>query len=57
MSQKDIDKQVQRDIHTAGGSHKEGQPFRRFYRICGKASYNTRTCQKTIDISSSSDSD
>jgi hypothetical protein len=57
ISQKDIDKQVQRDIYTAGGSRKEKQPSRRYYRICRKTSHNTRICQETVDISSSSDSD
>ena len=42
--QKDVDKQVRRDVRAAGGSRKEGQPSKRHYRICEKASYNTRTC-------------
>jgi hypothetical protein len=56
IAQKDMDKQVQRDIHTAGSSRGEGQPSGRRYRTCGKTSYNTRTCQEDIDISSASDS-
>ena len=55
--QKDVDKQVRRDVRTAGGSRKEGQPSRRHYGIYRKASHNTRTCQEAIDISSLSDSD
>jgi hypothetical protein len=57
IAQKDIDKQVQRDVYTAGGSYKEGQLSRRHYRIYRKASHNTQTCQKAIDISSLLDSD
>ena len=55
--QKDVDEQVRRDVRAAGGSRKEGQPSRRHYGICGKASHNARTCQEAIDISSLSDSD
>ena len=55
--QKDVDEQVRRDVRTAGGSRKEGQPSRRHYGIYRKAGYNTRTCQEAIDISSLSDSD
>jgi hypothetical protein len=47
---------MQRDIYIAGGNRGEGQPFRRRYKTCGKTSYNTRTCQEDIDISSASDS-
>jgi hypothetical protein len=54
--QKDIDKQVQRNIHAAGGSRGKGQPFGRRYRTYGKTSHNTRTYQEDIDISSASDS-
>jgi hypothetical protein len=56
IAQKDMDKQMQCDIRAAGGSREEGQPFGRRYRTCGKAGYNTRTCQEDIDISSVSDS-
>jgi hypothetical protein len=56
IAQKDMDKQVQHNIYAAGGSQREGQPSRRRYRTCGKASYNTRACQEDIDISSASDS-
>jgi hypothetical protein len=57
ISQKDIDKQVRHDIYTAGGSRKEKQPFGQYYKIYRKTGHNTRTCQKAVDISSSSDSD
>jgi hypothetical protein len=57
ISQKDIDKQVQRDVRITGCSRKKKQPSGRYYKIYRKASHNTRTCQETIDISSSSDSD
>jgi hypothetical protein len=57
LAQEDVDEQVRRDIRTAGGSRKEGQLSGRHCRICGKAGHNARTCQKAIDISSSSDSE
>ncbi len=57
IAQKDVDKQVRRDVRAAGSSRRERQPSRRHCRSCRKASYNTRTCQEAIDISSSSDSD
>jgi hypothetical protein len=55
-AQKDVDKQVRRDIREAGVSRGEGQLSRRRCGTCGKASYNTRTCQEDIDISSLLDS-
>jgi hypothetical protein len=57
LTQKDVDKQVRRDVRKARGSWKEGQPSRRRYRICEKPSYNARTYQKAVDISSLLDSD
>ena len=41
IAQKDVDKQVRRDIHAAGGSRGEGQPSGRRYRTCGKAGPRT----------------
>jgi hypothetical protein len=57
IAQKDVDKQVRRDVRTARGSRGEGQPSRRRCRTCGKAGHNTRTCQEAVNISSLSDSD
>jgi hypothetical protein len=57
LTQKDIDKQVRRDIHTERDSRKEGQLTRRRYSTYGKTSYNTRTCQVDINMSSLSDSE
>jgi hypothetical protein len=44
LAQKDVDKQVRRDLCTERGNQKEGQLSRRRYSTCGKASYNVRTC-------------
>ena len=52
IAQKDVDKQVQRDVRAARGNRGEGQPSGRRYRTCGKASYNARTCQEDVDTSS-----
>jgi hypothetical protein len=52
-----VDKQVRRDIHIERDSRKEGQLTRRRYNTCGKTSYNTRTCQIDIDMSSLLDSE
>ena len=57
MAQKDIDKQVRRDVREAGGSRKEGQPSGRRCGTYGKAGHNARTCQEVIDVSSSLDSE
>jgi hypothetical protein len=57
LTQKDVDEQVRRDVREARGSRKEGQPSGRRCRICEKPGHNARTCQKAVDISSSSDSD
>jgi hypothetical protein len=57
LTQKDIDKQVRRDIYIERGSRKEEQLTRRRCNTCRKTSYNTRTCQIDIDISSLLDSE
>ena len=57
LTQKDIDKQVRRDIYIEKDSRKEEQLTGRYYNTCGKTSHNTRTCQIDIDISSLSDSE
>jgi hypothetical protein len=56
LIQKDMDKQVRRDIYIEKNSRKEGQLTRRRYSTCGKTGYNTRTCQIDINMSSLSDS-
>jgi hypothetical protein len=57
LAQKDIDKQVRRDVYKAEGNRREGQPSRRHCRTCGKAGHNARTCQEVIDMSSLLDSE
>jgi hypothetical protein len=57
LTQKDVDKQVQCDVRKARGSRKKGQPSGQHCRICEKPGHNVRTCQKAVDISSSSDFD
>ena len=44
ITQKDVDKQVRRDIRAAGDNQGEGQSFRRRCGTCGKAGHNVRTC-------------
>lgn len=56
IAQKDVDKQVRRDVRATKGSRGEGQPSRRHCGTCGKAGHNTRTCQEDVNISSTLDS-
>jgi hypothetical protein len=57
IAQDEINKQIRRDRRSRGVNRKEGNSIIRCYSICGKTSYNTRTCQEVVDISSSSDSE
>ena len=57
IAQKDVDEQVRRDVRAAGGSRREGQPSGRRCSTCGKTGHNARTCQDSIEIPSSSDSE
>jgi hypothetical protein len=52
-----VDKQVRRDIYIERDSRKEGQLTRRRYNTYRKTSYNTRTYQIDIDMSSLSNSE
>jgi hypothetical protein len=40
LAQKDVDKQVQRDLRAEGGNQKEGQSSGRRCGTCGKAGHN-----------------
>jgi hypothetical protein len=51
-----MNKQVRHNIYTERGSRKEGQLTRKHYSAYRKTSYNTRTYQVDIDISSLLDS-
>jgi hypothetical protein len=57
LTQKDVDKQVRRDIYIERDSRKEEQLTGRRCSTCGKTSHNARTCQIDIDMSSLSDSE
>jgi hypothetical protein len=57
LAQKDIDKQVRRNLRVEGGNQKEGQSSGRRCGTCGKAGHNSRTCQEDIKVSSSLDSE
>jgi hypothetical protein len=56
-SQDEVDEQIRRDKRSGGGRQNEGQLSARRYGNYGKTSYNTRTCQEDVDISSLSDSE
>src|SRR6187402_340165 len=57
LSQKDAKEQAQRDLRTEGGRKKEGQPLIRRCGTCGETGHNARTCQDTIVVLGSSDSE
>jgi hypothetical protein len=57
IAQKDIDKQVRRDVYTERGNREERQLSNRRYETYRKAGHNTRTCQEDIDMSSLSNSE
>ncbi|TVY13429.1 hypothetical protein LARI1_G009571 [Lachnellula arida] len=57
LSQKDAEEQAQRDLRMEGGRKKEGQPLIRRCGTCGETGHNARTCQDTIVVLGSSDSE
>jgi hypothetical protein len=57
IAQKDIDEQVRHDVRIERSNRGEDKPSKRRYETCEKASYNTRTYQEDIDISSLSNSE
>src|SRR6187402_51779 len=57
LLQKDVEEQAQRDLRTKEGRKKEGQPLIRRCGTCGETSHNARTCQDTIVVLGSSDSE
>jgi hypothetical protein len=57
IAQNKINKQIQYDKYSRKINRKKGNSTTRYYSICGKTSYNTRTCQEVIDISSLLDSE
>jgi hypothetical protein len=57
LSQKDAEEQAQRDLRIERGRKKEGQPLIRRCGTCGETGHNARTCQDTIVVLGSSDSE
>jgi len=57
LAQRDAEEEVRHDKRLEGGSQKEGQLSRRRCGTCRKTSHNARTCQKDVDMSSSSNSE
>jgi hypothetical protein len=50
LSQKDTEKQAQRNLRTEGGRKKKGQPLIRRYSTCGETGHNARTYQDIIVV-------
>ncbi len=57
LAQKEAEEQARRDKRSEGGSRGEGQPSGRRCSTCGETSHNARTCQDTIVVLGSSDSE
>jgi hypothetical protein len=57
LLQKDVEEQAQRDLRTKEGRKKEGQLLIRRCSTCGETGHNARTCQDTIVVLGSSDSE
>ena len=57
IARKEAEEEVRRDIRVAGGSRREGQPSVKHCRACGETGHNARTCQNTIEVVASTDSE
>jgi hypothetical protein len=57
LAQKEAEEQARRDKRSEEGRQNEGQPSRRRCGTCGQTGYNARTCQDTIVVFGSSDSE
>jgi hypothetical protein len=57
LSQREVDEQIRRDKRSREAMKKEGKTTGRHCRICKKTGHNAATCQKVVDVSSSSDSE
>ncbi len=57
LAQNEVDEQVRRDLRAEGSSRKEGQSSGQRCGTCGETGHNARTCQKDVNMSSSSDSE
>jgi hypothetical protein len=57
LAQKEAEEQARCNKCSEGGRQKEGQPSRRRCGTCDKTGHNARTCQDTIVVLGSSDSE
>jgi hypothetical protein len=57
LAQKEAEEQARRDKRSEGGRQNEGQPSGRRCGTCGETGHNARTCQSTVAILGSSDSE
>jgi hypothetical protein len=57
LAQKEAEEQARRDKRSEGGRQNEGQPSGRRCGTCGEIGHNARTCQDTIVVLGSSDSE
>ncbi len=57
LAQKEAEEQARHDKRSEGGRQNEGQPSGRRCGTCGETGHNARTCQDTIVVLGSSDSE
>jgi len=57
LAQKEAEEQARRDKRSEGGRQNEGQLSGRRCGACGETGHNARTCQDTIVVLGSSDSE
>ncbi len=57
LAQKEAEEQARRDKRSEGGSRGEGQHSGRRCGTCGETGHNARTCQDTIVVLGSLDSE
>lgn len=57
QDQKDVEQQIQQDIHRTQGRKPRNETKVRRCGRCGKPGHNARTCQITVETSNEEDSD